>query len=56
MGEKDEIISWEEGQELPTRIPQAEFGLIPDAGYTEVIVDQGAFLNLVLDFLARWAP
>ena len=55
MGEKDEMISWEEGQELSSQIPQAEFTLIPDAEHTEVIVEQGAFLNLVLDFLARWA-
>jgi pimeloyl-ACP methyl ester carboxylesterase len=55
MGEKDEMISWEEGRELARQIPEAEFALIPDAGHTEVIVDQGAFLKLVLDFLDRWA-
>lgn len=55
MGEKDEMIHWKEGQELAAQIPHAEFALIPDAGHTEVIVDDGAFLRLVVDFLARRA-
>lgn len=56
MGENDEMIPWEETRKLTSRIPEAEFGLIPDAAHTEVIVPDGLFLGLVLDFFERLAP
>lgn len=55
MGEKDEMIPWQEARELAAILPQAEFELIPDASHNEVIVPEGAFVNLVLDFFDRLA-
>lgn len=55
-GEKDEFIPLGEAQELARMIPDAELGVIPDAGHNQVVISGGIFLDLVLDFLESQDP
>jgi len=51
MGELDEMIPLAEAREMAEIIPRAELAVIPGAAHNDVLIENGSFLNLVLDFL-----
>jgi len=51
MGELDEMIPLAEAREMAEMIPRAELTVIPGAAHNDVLIENGLFLNLVLDFL-----
>jgi pimeloyl-ACP methyl ester carboxylesterase len=51
MGELDEMIPLAEAREMADMIPRAELAVIPGAAHNDVLIENGLFLNLVLDFL-----
>jgi pimeloyl-ACP methyl ester carboxylesterase len=51
IGELDEMIPLAEAREMAEMIPRAELAVIPSAAHNDVLIENGLFLNLVLDFL-----
>lgn len=53
VGEEDEMVPPEESRQMAAMIPGAEFAAIPDATHNQVIVREGEYLPIVIDFLSR---